>query len=111
MEDYRDVEAAPRDARFLAVTLFDFKSSMARKNPQGIIAAFGRAFPDDPTARLVIKTQNGKLFPDLLAKLRAMAPPNVEVIVHPEEGLRGVRPVPASRKPWPTGGSGNASDR
>ncbi|WP_374577401.1 glycosyltransferase family 4 protein [Phenylobacterium sp.] len=80
MEDYRDVEPAPRDERFLAVTLFDFKSSMARKNPQGIIAAFGRAFPDDPTARLVIKTQNGKLFPDLLAKLRAMAPPNVEVI-------------------------------
>ena len=40
MEDYRDVEPAPRDERFLAVTLFDFKSSMARKNPQGIIAAF-----------------------------------------------------------------------
>lgn len=80
IEDYRDVAPAPRDDRFLAVTLFDFNSSMARKNPQGIIAAFAKAFPDDPTARLVIKTQNGKLFPDLLAKLRALAPANVEVV-------------------------------
>lgn len=92
MEDYSGVVPAPRGDGFLAVTLFDFNSSMARKNPQGIIAAFARAFPDDPTARLLIKTQNGKLFPDLLAKLRAMAPANVEVLdeVWPYERVKSV---------------------
>lgn len=80
MEDYRGITPAPRDQRFTAVTLFDFKSSAARKNPDGIIAAFAKAFPDDPTARLVIKTQNGQGFPNLLAKLRAQAPANVEVL-------------------------------
>lgn len=80
LEDYRDVAPMPREVDFLAVTLFDFNSSMARKNPRGVIAAFGRAFGDDPTARLVIKTQNGHLFADLLAYLRASAPANVQVV-------------------------------
>ena len=80
MEDYRGVTPAPRDERFTAVTLFDFKSSAARKNPEAMIAAFARAFPDDQTARLVIKTQNGAAFPDFLARLRAQAPANVEVL-------------------------------
>ncbi len=80
LEDYRDVAPLPREPGFLAVTLFDFNSSMARKNPQGVIAAFARAFPGDTTARLVIKTQNGGLFPELLAELRRIAPLNVEVL-------------------------------
>jgi len=80
IEDYRGIAPAPRNERFTAVTLFDFKSSAARKNPEAMIAAFARAFPDDPTARLVIKTQNGQAFPQLLAKLRAQAPANVEVL-------------------------------
>lgn len=80
LEDYRDVAPLPRAPGFLAVTLFDFNSSMARKNPQGVIAAFARAFPDDPAARLVIKTQNGGLFPGLLDELRRAAPANVEVL-------------------------------
>lgn len=92
LEDYRGVAPAPRAPGFQAVTLFDFKSSMARKNPQGIIAAFAKAFPDDPTARLLIKTQNGRVFPDMLAKLRAMAPANVEVLdeVWPYEQVKSV---------------------
>ena len=80
IEDYRDVPPAPRAPGFLAVSLFDFNSSAARKNPEGVIAAFAQAFPDDPTARLVIKTQRGELFPDLLAQLRASAPANVTVV-------------------------------
>jgi hypothetical protein len=32
---------------------------MARKNPEGSIAAFRLAFGSDPSARLIIKTQNG----------------------------------------------------
>lgn len=92
LEDYRGVAPAPRAPGFLAVTLFDFNSSMARKNPDGIIAAFARAFPDDPTARLLIKTQNGHRFPQLLAKLRAMAPANVEVLdeVWPYDRVKSV---------------------
>lgn len=80
MEDYRGVVPAPRSAGFQAVALFDFNSSAARKNPQGAIEAFRRAFGDDPDARLTIKTQNGSLFPELLGRLRQSAPANVEVL-------------------------------
>jgi len=80
LEDYADVVPAPRTARFQAVALFDFNSSVARKNPDGTIAAFRRAFGDDPDVRLTIKTQNGEAFPELLAALRAAAPANVEIV-------------------------------
>jgi glycosyltransferase involved in cell wall biosynthesis len=79
-EDYAGIEPAPRSAAFQAVTLFDFRSSSARKNPEGAIEAFRRAFDGDPACELVIKTQNGDAFPDLLAALRATAPANVRVV-------------------------------
>lgn len=79
LEDYRDVVPAPRTADFLAVSLFDFNSAAARKNPEGVLTAFARAFGDDPMARLVMKTQNGGLFPDHLARLRRLAPGNVRI--------------------------------
>lgn len=79
-DDYRDVAPAPRQAGFQAVALFDFNSSAARKNPQGAIEAFRRAFGEDPACELVIKTQNGRLFPDVAAALRAAAPPNVRFV-------------------------------
>ncbi|HEV2533463.1 glycosyltransferase family 4 protein, partial [Phenylobacterium sp.] len=79
-EDYRDVAPAPRRAAFQALALFDFNSSAARKNPQGAIEAFRRAFGDDRGAELTIKTQNGRLFPELLAGLRVRCPPNVRLI-------------------------------
>jgi len=79
-EDYRDVRPAPRLAKFQAVALFDFNSSAARKNPEGAIEAFRRAFGDDPTVELTVKTQNGRLFPELMAKLRAGAPRNVRLV-------------------------------
>jgi glycosyltransferase involved in cell wall biosynthesis len=80
MDDYRTVAPAARTAEFEAVTLFDFNSSMARKNPHGAIEAFRRAFGEDAQARLTIKTQNGERFPDLLADLRGQAGANVRVI-------------------------------
>lgn len=79
-EDYRDVAPAPRDAAFQAVTLFDFNSSAARKNPEGVIEAFRRAFGDDPACELVIKTQNGAQHPQALAALRGRAGPAVRVV-------------------------------
>ncbi|MDX5394518.1 MAG: glycosyltransferase [Caulobacteraceae bacterium] len=80
LEDYRDIAPLPRTSAFRAVSLFDFNSSAARKNPQGAIAAFVAAFGDDPDARLLLKTQNGAAHPEALAALRAGAPANVEVI-------------------------------
>jgi glycosyltransferase involved in cell wall biosynthesis len=80
VEDYAAVEPAPRRAPFQAVSLFDFHSSLARKNPDGAIEAFRRAFGDDPACEFTIKTQNGHRFPDLLAGLRAKAPANVRIV-------------------------------
>lgn len=80
LEDYAGVTPKPRHASFQAVSLFDFKSSMARKNPLGAIAAFRRAFANDPACVLTLKTQNGAAFPHELAVLRAAAPGNVRII-------------------------------
>lgn len=80
MEDYDGVTPRARTAGFTAVTLCDFNSSEARKNPSGAIEAFRRAFGGDPGARLVVKTQNGAVHPEPLAALRAAAGPNVEVV-------------------------------
>lgn len=79
-EDYAGVAPAPRRAPFQAVTLFDFNSSSARKNPQGAMEAFRRAFGDDPACELTIKTQNGDRFPDLLGGMRVRAPANVRIV-------------------------------
>ena len=90
VEDYETVAPAPRRAAFQAVSVFDFNSSLARKNPLGAIEAFRRAFGDDPACELTLKTQNGHAFPALLAALRAAAPGNVRVVdeVWPYEAVK-----------------------
>ncbi|MGA0608274.1 glycosyltransferase family 4 protein [Phenylobacterium sp. VNQ135] len=80
LEDYAEVTPAPRATEFQAVALFDFNSSAARKNPEGVIAAFRQAFGDDPACELVIKTQNGRAHPQALAALRAKASGAVRII-------------------------------
>jgi glycosyltransferase involved in cell wall biosynthesis len=45
------------------LTLFDFQSSMDRKNPLATIQAFKKAFKEDDKVKLVVKTINGKLWP------------------------------------------------
>jgi glycosyltransferase involved in cell wall biosynthesis len=80
IEDYAKVVPAPRRGKFQGVSVFDFNSSLARKNPEGAILAWMRAFGADPDCELTLKTQNGALFPDQLAVLRATAPANVRVI-------------------------------
>lgn len=80
LEDYAKVAPALRRSAFQGVSVFDFNSSLARKNPQGAIAAWARAFGGDPDCELTLKTQNGAAFPDALAALRAAAPANVRVI-------------------------------
>ena len=80
LEDYATVRAGPRRAAFQGVSLFDFNSSLARKNPRGVLAAWDQAFAGDPECELTLKTQNGGLFPEELAALRAAAPANVRVV-------------------------------
>lgn len=64
------VEFGLEEDSFLCLVSFDFNSFMARKNAEGAIAAFRRAFPDGRRGvRLVIKTINGEQHPEELCKL------------------------------------------
>ena len=57
----------------LFLFMFDFASYAARKNPGAVVRAFCTAFPDgSEPARLVIKTQNADLRPDLWMDLAGM---------------------------------------
>jgi glycosyltransferase involved in cell wall biosynthesis len=80
LEDYAHVVPDHRRAAFQGVSIFDFNSSLARKNPEGAMAAWTRAFGDDLDCELTLKTQNGPLFPEALARLRDAAPANVRIV-------------------------------
>lgn len=43
---------------FLCLFIFDYRSDVSRKNPQGAIAAFKRAFPNNEACTLVVKTHH-----------------------------------------------------
>ena len=59
---------------FLCLFSFDFNSFVVRKNAEGVIAAFRRAFADGRRdVRLVIKTTNGERFPEALQALIDLA--------------------------------------
>lgn len=59
---------------FLFLFTFDVHSFLSRKNPQGAIAAFQRAFPaEDKRAALVLKSINGARAPQALDTLRGAA--------------------------------------
>jgi glycosyltransferase involved in cell wall biosynthesis len=80
LEDYASVVPDSRRKPFQGVSIFDFNSSAARKNPKGAIAAWARAFGNDPDCELTLKTQNGDRFPQALAALRDAAPANIRII-------------------------------
>lgn len=66
---------------FKVLSLFDASSSLARKNPEGAIAAFQAAFGDDPSARLVLKTQRMSEAGKAATRLRELADaPNIMVL-------------------------------
>lgn len=69
------------DDRFTVLFSFDFLSVADRKNPEGLIEAYERAFPEPDGVRLVLKSINGELFPERLARLedRAADRPDVEI--------------------------------
>lgn len=62
---------ALRPGEFVFLFSFDFNSSVVRKNPKAVIAAFRQAFCDGARGvRLLVKSTNGSRFPDKLAALQ-----------------------------------------
>lgn len=61
---------------FIFLSVFDFASTLQRKNPLGVISAFRAAFGDGPDGpSLVMKYHGGELFPQDEALVRAAAAP------------------------------------
>ncbi|MBN2982673.1 glycosyltransferase [Cohnella algarum] len=68
----RDAFGLPHD-RYLFFMMFDLQSTMARKNPQGVIDAFKMAFDkDDPRVGLVLKVNNSSLRPEDVEQIRPL---------------------------------------
>jgi glycosyltransferase involved in cell wall biosynthesis len=62
------------EERFLFLFLFDFASFITRKNPEGVVAAFKRAFPNgSENVGLVIKSHGAGAFADRRAWLAEQA--------------------------------------
>ncbi|HVF78637.1 MAG TPA: methyltransferase domain-containing protein [Solirubrobacteraceae bacterium] len=58
---------------FTFLFLFDFYSTLTRKNPLGLIDAFTRAFAPGEGPQLVLKSHNGDFKPEQFARLREAA--------------------------------------
>jgi glycosyltransferase involved in cell wall biosynthesis/SAM-dependent methyltransferase len=58
---------------FTFLFLFDFYSTLQRKNPLGLVEAFARAFRPGEGPNLLIKSFNGDYKPEALARLREAA--------------------------------------
>jgi len=76
----RSVLGVPDD-RFLFLFTFDFLSTMERKNPLGLIAAFRDAFEPDDGALLLLKSINGDLRGRELDLVRSAAAGRDDIIV------------------------------
>ena len=71
-----------QDGRFTFLFMFDFFSTARRKNPEGLIDAFARAFAPGEGPRLLLKTINGRLRPEAVGELRQRVAerPDIELI-------------------------------
>jgi glycosyltransferase involved in cell wall biosynthesis/SAM-dependent methyltransferase len=67
---------------FTFLFLFDFYSTLQRKNPLGLVEAFTRAFAPGEGPHLLLKSFNGDYKPDRLARLREAAAgrPDVHIV-------------------------------
>ncbi|KCZ49340.1 hypothetical protein HY3_02030 [Hyphomonas pacifica] len=70
----------PQDA-FVALCMFDMRSSLMRKNPLGAIGSFRKAFSGDENAMLIIKTQHGQQYPESSARLHAAAEGDPRILI------------------------------
>jgi glycosyltransferase involved in cell wall biosynthesis len=66
---------------FIFLCLYDFNSTIERKNPLDLIDAFRMAFDVEDEARLVLKSVNGHLWPDKLEQVRAAARGRADILV------------------------------
>jgi SAM-dependent methyltransferase/glycosyltransferase involved in cell wall biosynthesis len=66
---------------FVFLFAFDFLSTLARKNPVGLVEAFRRAFADGEGPKLAIKTINAGLRPEAREHLRHAAAGRGDVLV------------------------------
>jgi glycosyltransferase involved in cell wall biosynthesis/SAM-dependent methyltransferase len=69
------------DERFAYVFVFDFYSTVQRKNPDGLIEAFKRAFEPGDGAFLMVKSINGDRFPEELKALHEAAANRPDIVV------------------------------
>jgi len=68
--------------KFVFLTTFDFNSSVDRKNPVDVIAAFQDAFaPDRDDIRLLIKTSNGHRHEERLVELLMLVGGDPRIVV------------------------------
>jgi glycosyltransferase involved in cell wall biosynthesis len=58
---------------FVFLFQFDVTSVPFRKNPEGVVAAFAKAFTPAESVRLVVKALNGEAVPDLMESLHEAA--------------------------------------
>jgi len=65
-----DLEALALSDGYTFLFLFDFYSTLARKNPLGLVRAFTEAFEPGEGPQLVLKSHNGDFKPERLAQLR-----------------------------------------
>ena len=70
----------PEDA-FVFLFVFDFFSTLERKNPLGLIDAFTRAFPEPGRALLYLKSINGSRAPSDLARVREAAAGRPDIVL------------------------------
>jgi glycosyltransferase involved in cell wall biosynthesis len=71
-----------RDDRFTFLFMFDFFSTLRRKNAAGLIEAFARGFAPGEGPRLLLKTINGRFRPEVEAELRRKVTerPDIELV-------------------------------
>jgi glycosyltransferase involved in cell wall biosynthesis/SAM-dependent methyltransferase len=68
--------------KFTFLFMFDFFSTLQRKNPLGLISAFTRAFAPGEGPQLVLKSFNGDYKPERLAEVRRAAAghPDIHIV-------------------------------
>lgn len=70
------------EGAFVFLSSFDFHSSIHRKNPEAVIAAFSQAFASgDEDVVLVIKSSNGAMYPEMLSGLAALARRDPRILI------------------------------
>lgn len=82
------------DDKLIYLTIFDYHSSIHRKNPYATIKAFEDAFGDDPSKLLILKASIGVEYPDVKNELHSYIEnrKNIMLIedIFPREKLYGL---------------------